>query len=132
MHTNTMLQFRCPDCKAVLETKEEHAGSNCGCPNCEATITVPVQQALVPMVRRANLPEVIPADDDFELDVPRRRRHRDDDDKPMELRLGNYFGVKADVDKKTRSLLTSVSLGGILVALGAIIFAMFGGKSKSS
>lgn len=131
MHTNTMLQFRCPDCKAVLETKEEHAGSNCGCPNCEATITVPIHQALVPVVRRAKPPQVIPADDDFELDMPDAAANRRDDDKPVEMRLGKIAGMKVDVDRKTRNVMATTFLGGLLVALGAIIFSMFGGKSKS-
>lgn len=127
---HTMLRFRCPDCKAVLETKEEHAGGNCGCPNCEATITVPVPQALVPVARPVIMPEVIPFDSNGVMNLPGGTVHRDDD-KPVELRLGNYFGMKADVDRPTRNALATVSLGGILVALGAIIFAMFGGKSKS-
>jgi hypothetical protein len=129
---DTQLKFRCPECHVRLMAEADHAGLNDNCPDCNATITVPVSQALVPVVRRAKPPEVIPADDDFELDVPRRRRHRDDDDKPVELRLGNMVGMKADVDRKTRNAMATTFLGGLLVALGAIIFSMFGGKSKSS
>lgn len=132
MHTNTMLKFRCPTCNVALEAQKENAGCSDDCPNCNHTITVPVRQALVavagpPLV----VPEMFPADSDDDLDTPRHLRPRHDDDKPVELRLGNIVGMKADVDKKTRNVMATTFLGGLLVALGAIIFSMFGGKSKS-
>lgn len=115
-----------------LVAEAEHAGFNDGCPNCEATITVPARQALVAVARPVVVPEVINPYVDGELDMSRRRRHRRDDDKPVELRLGNIAGFKADVDKKTRNVMATTFMGGLLVGLGAILFSMFGGKSKSS
>lgn len=56
---------------------------------------------------------------------------RHDEEKPFQLQLGRLFGMKVDVDKKTRSSLASVVTGGILVAFGSIIAAKFGMKSKS-
>lgn len=131
MHTNTMLKFRCPTCNVALEAQKENAGCSDDCPNCNNTITVPVRQALVAVARPPLVvPEVIAADSEGYLDLT-GHTHRHDDDKPVELRLGNTVAMKADVDRKTRNAMATTFLGGLLVALGAIIFSMFGGKSKS-
>lgn len=128
---DTQLRFRCPECHRRLMAEADHAGLTDNCPDCNAAITVPARQALVPVVRRAKPPQVIPADDDFELDMPDAAANRRDDDKPVEMRLGKIAGMKVDVDRKTRNVMATTFLGGLLVALGAIIFSMFGGKSKS-
>jgi len=109
-----------------------YAGLIDNCPDCNASISVPARQALVPMVRRAKPLEVTPADDDGEMEFLEDTGSRGGD-KPVELRLGNMIGMKADVDKPTRNSMALVTTGGILVALGSLIAAMFfGGKSKSS
>ena len=131
MHTNTMLKFRCPSCTVALEAQKETAGCSDDCPNCNHTITVPVRQALMTVARPVVVPEVIPMDGDGEMDLSEGRVYRRDDDKPVEMRLGKIVGMKVDVDKKTRNVMATTFLGGLLVALGAIIFSMFGGKSKS-
>jgi hypothetical protein len=128
---NTQLKFRCPKCNEGLVAEAEHAGLSDNCPGCNAMLTVPVRRSLVTVARPVNVPKVIPADDDCELDLSDGTVYRRDDDKPVEARLGNIAGFKADVDKKTRNAMATTFLGGLLVALGAIIFSMFGGKSKS-
>lgn len=130
---HTMLKFRCPSCDVGLEAKEEKAGRNYGCPNCEATVTVPVQQALVPVTHPVIVPEVIP-DWERRRKLARRKKRRErDDSRPVELKLPGPLGhMKVDVDKKTRNTMACTFLGGLLVAVGAFLCSMLLGKSKSS
>jgi hypothetical protein len=116
----------------MLHTAEKMVGRSFDCPSCDGNLTVPHPQALMPMRRPVAMPEVIDDDFDGELDVPRRKRRRDDDDKPVELRLGNYAGMKVEVDRKTRNTALMTFLGAVLAVLGVIVGITFGGKSKSS
>ncbi len=54
-----------------------------------------------------------------------------DDDKKVKLSLGKWIGMEVDTDGKTRSAMATTFLGGLLVALGAIIAAKFGFKSRA-
>jgi hypothetical protein len=58
--------------------------------------------------------------------VPRR-----DNDKKVKLWFLKWFGIEVDVDPKTRSAMATTALGGILVALGAVVMAKLGLKSRS-
>jgi predicted RNA-binding Zn-ribbon protein involved in translation (DUF1610 family) len=131
MHTAT-IKHRCAHCGTMLHTVEKMAGRSFDCPNCDGNVTVPHQQALVPMRRPVSVPEVI--DDDFDggLDVPQRKRGRDDDDKPLELGLGEWAKMKVDVDRSTRKTAVMTFLGALLALLGVIVATTIGGKSKSS
>ena len=52
---------------------------------------------------------------------------------PVALRLpGRLGGMTANVDRKTSSAMATTFLGGLLVAVGAVLFPMFGGRSKSA
>lgn len=128
---NTTIKHRCPHCNAMMHTLGKMAGRSFNCLNCDGNLTVPTQHALMRVARPVVVPEVIPVNDDGELDLSDGTVYRRDDDKPVELRLGNIAGMKVDVDKKTRNAMATTFLGGLLVALGAIIFSMFAGKSKS-
>jgi hypothetical protein len=130
MHTKT-IRHRCPHCAERLETVEAMAGRGFECPNCDGNLTVLTQHALMTMARPVVVPEVIPMDGDGGLDLSEVRVYRRDDDKPVEMRLGKIVGMKVDVDKKTRNVMATTFLGGLLVALGAVIFSMFGRKSKA-
>ena len=124
----TTIKHSCPNCKVRLETLEALAGRSFDCPNCDGNLTVPTQQALMTMARPVIVPEVIPAEGELDLTG---YAHRHDSDKPVEVRLGRLAAFKADVDRPTRNAMATTFLGAILVALGAILFSMFGGKSKS-
>jgi hypothetical protein len=51
---------------------------------------------------------------------------------PVEVRLpGQLGGMKAEVDRKTSNMMATTFLGGVLVAIGAVLFAMFGGKPRA-
>ncbi|MEO2091786.1 MAG: hypothetical protein ABGY75_20215, partial [Gemmataceae bacterium] len=94
--------------------------------------TVPTTTALVPVSQQVVVPEVI---DDYDppRKLARRRRRRRSSGTPVELRLpGQLGGMKANVDRKTSNMMATTFLGGLLVAIGAVLFGMFGGKSKSA
>jgi hypothetical protein len=125
----TQLKFQCPHCDQRLQSMQEHAGLSFDCPQCTASIVVPTTHALVPVNQPVVIAEAI---DDYEEYGMARHGHYQDDSKPVEMRLGNLAGMKVDVDKPTRNAMATTFLGGILVALGAILFAMFGGKGRSA
>ncbi len=127
----TLVRFQCPHCHVGLKAKREKAGNSYGCPSCETPVTVPTQTALVPVTRTVIVPEII-HETRRQRKMVRRRKRRREESKPVEMRLGEVVGMKVDVDKKTRNALATTFLGGLLVALGAVIFSMFGGKSKSA
>lgn len=126
----TLVRFKCPHCHVGLKAKGEKAGNSYGCPNCETPVTVPTSRALVPVQRQALVPEIV--EPRRRRKLARRRKRQMEESKPVEMRLGNVVGMKVDVDKKTRNVMATTFLGGLLVALGAVIFSMFGGKSKSA
>jgi hypothetical protein len=129
---DTLVRFRCPNCDAGLSAKAEKAGRSYGCPNCSVPVTVPTSRALVPVRRQVIIPEIAPDDERPRVPARRRKRRMVDDSKPVKMRLGNLAQLDVDVDKKTRGAMATTFLGGLLVALGAIVFCMFGGKSKSA
>jgi hypothetical protein len=129
---NTLVRFRCPNCDVGLNAKAGQAGRSYGCPNCSIPVTVPTTRALVPVKRQVIIPEIAP-DDERPRELARRRNRRmDDDSKPVKMRLGNLAELDVEVDKETRKTMATTFLGGLLVGLGAILFFMFGGKSKSA
>ena len=125
------LNFQCLNCGVGLNANADKAGRSYGCPNCEALVIVPTQGALVPVAQPAVLPEMTP-DVQRPRKLARRQKQREDDTKPVELQLGQLAGMKVDVDKKTRNAMATTFLGGLLVALGAILVAMFTKNSKSA
>ena len=84
------------------------------------------------MMARRPVPMELASDDiDRTQHLPSPAHRPEGDDKPVELRFGRMIGMKVDVDGKTRNAMATTFLGGLLVALGAIIFARFGVKTKS-
>lgn len=125
----TRLKFVCEHCEARLAAKHTAAGRSLDCPRCAAPVTVPQTTALVPLRPRL----VIPAEVDPPRPLAPRRRKRRTGSTPVELRLpGQLGGMKANVDRKTSNMMATTFLGGLLVAIGAVLFGMFGGKSKSA
>jgi len=126
----TQLTFQCPHCDQRLQSMQEHAGLNFDCPQCTASIVVPTTHALVPVDQPVVIAEAI--DDDFDHEMAHYGHYLQDDAKPVKMRLGNLAEMDVEVDKPTRNAMATTFLGGLLVALGAIVFAMFGGKGKSA
>lgn len=88
---------------------------------------------LIPEVPYYIDPEVI-GDDEPVLVPARRRKNRDDEMVPVKVKIPGVPGAEFEgaVDEKTSNAVTTTVVGGFLVALGAIIFAMFGGKGRSA
>jgi hypothetical protein len=131
---DTLVRFRCPSCDAGLSAKAEKAGRSYGCPNCSVPVTVPTSRALVPVRRQVIIPEIVEDDErPRTLAKRRRRKRRKDELVPVAMKIpGIPAEMNVKVDRKTSNAMATTFLGGLLVALGAILFSMFGGKSKSA
>ena len=129
----TRLTFQCPQCNQGLTAKAEKAGRTYGCPNCSVPVTVPTTRALVPVNRQVIVPEIVEYDERPRVPA-RRRKRRNDQMVPVKMKIPGLPGAEFEgaVDEKTSNAVTTTVVGGFLVALGAIIFAMFGGKGKSA
>lgn len=127
----TRLKFACDLCGAHLSANPSAGGKTLDCPRCAAPVTVPQCTALVPVRRPAAVfPAVKPCRPIGRL-VRKGQRKRDST--PVELHLpGNLGGMRARVDRRTSNSITTAFAGGVLVAIGAALFAMFGGKGKSA
>jgi len=154
-----LIEFACPTCTNAYGALPEKAGQHMTCTNCNTVIPIPVgiQPKLVTvgtsearklspeelavhhdayrrkeamLVRRTAPAELVHEDYD---EMPRHPHPvaRQDDDKKVKLNLGKWLGMEVDVDGKTRNAMATTFLGGLLVAIGAIIAAKFGFKSRS-
>ncbi|MGL4465054.1 MAG: hypothetical protein ACRDD1_19585 [Planctomycetia bacterium] len=136
------LKFRCPNCDAKLSAGSKHAGKEVRCPGCTAPLIVPPVTILVAAKPRTLAPHVADAES-----VERRAAERPKLPKaeptpveptsaeltPIELRLpGQLGGLKANVDRKTSNMMATTTLGALLFAGGAVLFAMLGGKARSA
>lgn len=126
----TQLKFQCPHCDQRLQSMQELAGRSFDCPQCTTSIVVPTTHALVPVNQPLVIAEAI--DDYEEYEVAHHGHYQQNDSKPVKMRLGNLAEMDVEVDQPTRNAMATTFLGGLLVALGAILFAMFGGKGKSA
>lgn len=128
----TRLKFTCEHCDAHLSAKPSAIGRSVDCPRCAAPVPVPQTTALVPIKPRMVVPEVVD-DDEPPRKLARRDLRRQSSTTPVELCLpGQLGGMKAEVDRETSNMMATTFLGAVLVALGAVLFSMFGGKSKSA
>lgn len=82
------------------------------------------------LARRAVHADLVP--DEYEpMPDARYPVPRQDNDKKVKLSFLKWFGLEVDVDGKTRNAMATTALGGILVALGAVVMARLGLKSKA-
>ena len=126
------LKFTCEHCDARLAAKPSAIGRSVDCPRCAAPVTVPRTTALVPIKPQTVVPEVID-DDEPPRKLAGRDLRRQSSTTPVELCLpGQLGGIKAEVDRETSNLMATTFLGGMLLAIGAVLMAMFGGRSKSA
>lgn len=116
----TMFQFRCPACAAGLKTRGDQAGTPFDCPRCQSPGTVPSTGALVPLPKAAVAP-------------CRDRPKKPGGGIPVALRFpGKLGGLETEVSRKTANTMATVTLGGVLVAIGVVLAAFLGGKHKSA
>lgn len=141
MHTS--FKFRCQHCDTGLVADRKSAGLPSSCPSCSAQFMVPVPVASTALVRLADSDDDDVCDPDFDFGdiaevaeiVPRESRALSQAraaPTPVELRMPGTLGsLKANVDQPTSNAMATTFLGGMLVAIGAVLFAMFGGKHKA-
>lgn len=127
MHTTIKLQ--CHECDSRMAVGDEFAGEIICCPKCDAPNLVEETEALVPVRPQPLAPGVV---HEPPRRMVRRRKRRRREATPVEMRLpGQLGGLKANVDQKTSNAMATTFLGGLLVALGAFLFAGFMGKGKA-
>ncbi len=143
MHTT--VKFHCQFCGAKISAKDSLVGQSRPCPNCSSHVTVPTMR--LPAARHSVLAAptrpVAPA-------MPSQPQHEaltqtqsggmamappqaDSEMIPVEMRMpANLGSIKAQVDKPTSNILVSVFTGGVMVAIGAFLITMLGGKVRSA
>src|SRR4051812_18733116 len=100
--------FNC-QCGQKLSAKDEHAGKQIKCPNCQAVLTVPRQEGMEPAGRMR------PSAQEITEETPkavRRRREFDDDDEPS---------LRRRADIRVEPLSKAFYLGSII---GSMVLAM--------
>ncbi|MAT50229.1 MAG: hypothetical protein CMK32_03480 [Porticoccaceae bacterium] len=115
----TLQSYQCPDCNHQFHLDEDLIGVPFDCSTCGTELMIPPT---------SGLPATAHVMDD---DAPAVRRRPATT--PVEMRLPGQLGsLKAQVDQPTSNAMATTFLGGLLVALGAFLFAGFMGKGKSS
>lgn len=135
---STLVKFNCLNCDAKLTTDRTSVGLACECPTCKANLTVPAPTAMVRLRTKIDDEiELFEDEYDFLLESPQAPASAPSAAgsgiTPVELRMpGALGGLKAQVDQPTSNAMATTFLGGLLVVIGACLFAMFGGKSNSA
>lgn len=119
----TLQTYQCPDCNHQFHLDEDLIGVPFDCSTCGMELMIPPTSGL-PATAHV-------VDDDVEI-APTLNR-RSPATIPVEMRLPGQLGsLKAQVDQPTSNAMATTFLGGLLVALGAFLFAGFMGKGKLS
>lgn len=127
MHTE--LTFYCPSCDQGFGASDEVAGQVFGCPTCETRLRIPSATALAQLRGPTGLSERLDGDSPRMVVAGRR----DTATTPLEMSLPGQLGsLKAEVDRPTSNAMATTILGGLLVAIGGILFASFAGNGKSA
>lgn len=141
MHTT--VKFHCQFCGAKISAKDSLVGQSRPCPNCSSHVTVPTMRlpAVRPPVKTAANRAVAPPSPNSSqtfsqtqgFGMPMTPPKEGSEMIPIEMRMpGNLGGIKAQIDQPTSNTITSVFAGGVLVAIGAFLITMLGGKVRSA
>lgn len=139
MHTT--VKFHCQFCGAKISAKDSLVGQSRPCPSCSSRITVPADQLpavrpaiqVAPTRRVSSVTPPQPQAQTHEVGMAMAPPKEGSGLIPIEMRMpGNLGGMKAQVDEKTGGTLVSVFTGGVMVAIGAFLLAMLGGKVRSA
>lgn len=134
---HTQVKFYCQNCGCPIVADGDAAGTSFQCFRCPEMVTIPSRTATVPtaLARIDDGPALMehPAHTNGVIVTSSQEaRSLSRGTTPVELRLpGQLGGLKANVDQKTSNAMATTFLGGLLVVVGAMLFAMFGGKHKA-
>lgn len=134
---HTQVKFYCQNCGCPIIADGEAAGSSFQCFRCSEMVTIPSRMttATTTLARIDDGPPLIeiPVNANGVIVASgQETRSLSRGATPVELRLpGQLGGLKANVDQKTSNAMATTFLGGLLVVVGAMLFAMFGGKHKA-
>jgi len=133
------IKFHCQFCGAKISAKESLVGQSRPCPSCLSRITVPVEPlpAAMPPVKAAPSGAVAPTQSSLPqkqgLGMAMEPPQAATNTVPIEMRMpGNLGGLKAQVDQPTGNIIAATFAGGVLVAIGAFLIAMLGGKVRTA
>ena len=143
MH-NTIIKFYCQFCGNKLSANDSLVGRSRPCPNCSSRVTVPgmrhpaARHAALAAPARPGAPvthqspsETLSQTQGFGMAMAPPQA--DSKMIPVEIGIpGNLGSIKAQVDKPTSNILTSVFTGGVMVVIGAFIATMLGGKVRTA
>lgn len=126
----TTIKFRCPSCKKSISAKEQLLGLIRPCPACAANIQVPALGYPKADLMAGHAQHMTSHSGSSPQQASRSDASQSEPI-PVEIRLpGKLGGMKASVDQKTSNTMATTFLGGALVVLGAIVYAMLGGKGR--
>lgn len=134
---HTPITFFCQNCGCPIVADGAAAGESFQCFKCPEMVTIPPPRATVStaLARIDDGPPLMayPANGNGVIVASSQAAHSlSHGTTPVELRLpGQLGGLKANVDQKTSNSMASAFLGGALVALGATLTVMLGGKHRT-
>lgn len=128
----TQVKFHCRNCGCPIVADGEAAGTSFQCFRCPEMVTIPSTMALARIDDGPPLMEHSVHVNGAIAASSQEAHPQSSGMTPVELRLpGQLGGLKANVDQKTSNAMATTFLGGLLVVVGAMVFAMFGGKHKA-
>jgi len=106
MKSDDTATFHCPECGEALEAKGGAAGRPVSCPSCSQPMVLDVQPVSGRSVTRRCGPH--------------------DSGVPLKVGLGEAGGFETTVSRQDAGRMGHTFLGGLLVALGVFVCALFG------
>jgi DNA-directed RNA polymerase subunit RPC12/RpoP len=142
-NSEEMVRFTCPHCEKRLKSPASFAGRRCRCPRCSILMEIPgplralaVQPVVHPVTEHYPVamparqeqavvhPTVYPVAEHYPVAMPARPEQAG---VPFNVTLPhNMGGIQTTVSKGTANSIVKTVIGGILVALGVVVMAMFG------
>jgi len=129
---HTPVKFYCQNCGCPIVADGTAAGESFQCFKCPEMVTIPPQRALARTDQVAPIAECRTDANGIVMAQSLASHAPPDGVTPIELRLpGGQLGLKANVDQKTSNAMATTFLGALLVAFGAMLAVMLGGKHRA-
>ncbi|MCZ2340478.1 MAG: hypothetical protein LC104_01620 [Bacteroidales bacterium] len=128
----TTVKFFCQNCGCPIVADGAAAGESFQCFKCPEMVTIPPPRALMRVDQDASIAECRTDANGIVMAQSLVSHAPPVSTAPVELRLpGGQLGLKANVDQKTSNAMATTFLGALLVAFGAMLAVMLGGKDKA-